>query len=250
MRERTVTFSRLGLEGRLGNQLWQIAAVIGQSLDFGLPVRLPAWIYANAFSLPDEWFALPDENDVEVYDFVEDLRPSDKYALQDIRLWWKHRHQVRAYLTPSQQALDEVDALYGDVLERGDVTGVHVRRGDYLDYPHRYPMPTPDYYREALDRFSARNVIVFTDEPEWVAEHLPFLADARVTDRPPGFLDVACMSRCDRLVIANSSFSWWGAFLSGATEVVHPRHWYTPEIVARGDLSTSWITPDHWTPGD
>ncbi|MFJ5309594.1 alpha-1,2-fucosyltransferase [Streptomyces sp. NPDC088350] len=247
MRERAVTFSLLGLEGRLGNQLWQIAAVIGRSLELGLPIRLPAWVYGNAFNLPRSWFALPDENDVQVYDLVDYLKPVDRFVLQDIRLWWPYEQQVREYLTPAKHVLDEVDALYGDVLERGDVTGIHVRRGDYLQYPDKYPLPTASYYREAIERFSAANIIVFTDDPQWVAEHMPFLDGARMTRQPVGFLDLACMTRCSRLVIANSSFSWWGAFLSGSTEIVYPRHWYTPE---HRDVVSEWITPAHWTPGD
>ncbi|MFC0430274.1 alpha-1,2-fucosyltransferase [Kutzneria buriramensis] len=249
MRERAVTFSTLGLEGRLGNQLWQIAAVIGRSLERGLPIRLPPWAYADAFSLPSSWFALPGQDDVEVYDLVDYLVPANKFVMQDIRLWWRFEQQVREYLTPAKHVLDEVDALYGDVLERGDVTAVHVRRGDYLHYPHVYPLPTADYYRTAIERFGSSNIIVFTDDPEWVSSNLTFLEGARMTCWPAAFLDLACMTRCSRLVIANSSFSWWGAFLSGSTEIVRPRYWYTPEIHAR-DPALVWLVPDHWTPGD
>ncbi|WP_179120090.1 alpha-1,2-fucosyltransferase [Streptomyces tsukubensis] len=246
MSERAVTFSTLGLEGRLGNQLWQTAAVIGRSLELGMPVRLPPWGYANAFSLPNSWFTPPGEDDVQVYDLVDYLKPEDKFVLQDIRLWWRYQQQVREYLTPAKPVLDEVDALYGDVFARGDVTAVHVRRGDYLDHPHKYPLPTEKYYREALAGSSPSNIIVFTDDPEWVAKHLQFLEGARVTSQPAPFVDLACMTRCTRLVIANSSFSWWGAFLSGSSEIIYPHAWYTPEW--RPNMS-DWIIPEHWTPG-
>jgi hypothetical protein len=241
-----VTFSDLGPRGRLGNHLWQIAAVIGRSIEDRLPIRLPPWKFSSAFTVPSAWFTAPGEDDVEVYDLVDYLLPDDRYVLQDIRLWWDHQDTVRRYLSPAAHVVEAAKLEYGEALSTGGLTSVHIRRGDYLKYPSVYPLPSIDYYRQAAEGTPPENIIVFTDDPGWVSDNLAFLRDASMTSGPANFIDLACMTMCDRHVIANSSFSWWGAFLSGSDDVVHPSRWYTDEWAP---MVSAHMLPTHWTPG-
>lgn len=235
-----VTFSDLGTRGRLGNQLWQIAAVIGLSIDHGLSIRLPPWRFGPAFNTPASWFTPPGPGDAEAYDLVDYLLPADRYVLQDLRLWWRHQDVVRERLKPTSAVLQAAQDLY---ISRP--TAVHIRRGDYLTYPSTYPLPSIDYYRTATAGIPARDITVFTDDPAWVVANLPFFAGAQMTRGPANFIDLAAMSQCERHVIANSSFSWWGAFLSASSDVVYPSRWYTDEWAPQ---VSSWITPPHWKP--
>lgn len=247
MTARGVTFSELGFRGRLGNQLWQIAAVIGRSLALDWPIRLPPWSFSDAFAVPSAWFTPPEDNDAEVYELVDYLNPLDMHTVQDTRLWWDYQEDVRKYLSPAAHVVAEADVLYGGITGGDDATAVHIRRGDYLDYPYAYPLPSADYYRKATENADIKDIIVFTNDPDWVAENMSFLSGVRMTSRPANFIDLAGMARCRRHVIANSSFSWWGAFLSGSSEVIYPREWYTAKFQT---YMSTYIVPAHWTPLD
>lgn len=252
-RQPAVTFRNLGAYGRLGNQLWQLAAVAGLAATRNMPVRLPPWRYEQAFSIPGDLFGNVSEEDVDAPDLAEEVSSargkatpwastSGRLFLQDTTLWWEHRDLVRKLLTPSDASVQLAQRLYGDVLSAGEVTAVHVRRTDYLLHDRVYRQLTPDYYAEALqDRRGP--LIVFSDDPAWVRAELAFLEPDVVSDGPPDFVDLTCMSLCARHVIANSSFSWWGAFLSGSTAVSYPATWYTPDFAhlqAAGLLAPNW----------
>ncbi|MFI7633001.1 alpha-1,2-fucosyltransferase [Nonomuraea sp. NPDC049400] len=240
-----LTFSQLGLYGRLGNNLWQIAAVIGRAIDLNLPIRLPPWSYSAAFNIPREWFRPLKPTDVDVFATVDYLKPRDERWLQDTRLWWNHREAVRTCLSPTDDVLSECYRVYPRLLENGPVTAIHVRRGDYLRFQRYYLLPSADYYRRALGDTDPEDVIVLTDDPDWVLTEMRFLRGAQLSVDQPNIVDLACMTRCHRHVIANSSFSWWGAFLSGSDEVKYPRDWYTPEYA---HLRSEYLTPSSWQP--
>ena len=114
------------------------------------------------------------------------------------------------------------------------VASIHVRRGDYLKYPN-LNICTPGYYEKAVAALLASrpvsSFIVFSEDLEYCRQTL------RLGDRPAAFVgwnggrdswqDMAMMARCDHHVIANSSFSWWGAWLNPAPEkaIVAPAIW-------------------------
>ena len=119
---------------------------------------------------------------------------------------------------------------------------VHVRRGDYVNQAKNtaiFAACSPDYYLAALDRLSALapatglQVFAFSDDPQWVAELLaPHCPKLTLVDHNRGadsHLDMRLMSLCRHHVIANSSFSWWGAWLDARPDkrVIAPRRWYT-----------------------
>lgn len=109
-------------------------------------------------------------------------------------------------------------------------TAIHIRRGDYLTNPNHFFIGE-DYYLKALEKFEKNcNFIVFTDDPAWVSKHKLFNSDKFViannytNSLPP--LDMLLMSYCESHIIANSTFSWWGAWLSGSNNVYYPKNWY------------------------
>lgn len=138
---------------------------------------------------------------------------------------------ARAPLSPSAAALrDEIAAVPGAV-------SLHVRRGDYVTNPHaeRYHgVLGVDYYACAVDLVAERvadpRLFVFSDDPDWCAANLDLGLPATIIGDGEGraaWEDLLLMSVCEHHVIANSSFSWWGAWLAPRDDavVVAPQQW-------------------------
>ena len=118
---------------------------------------------------------------------------------------------------------------------------IHIRRGDYTQAATAavHSLLDKDYYRKALEWMQARlgnqfELFVFSDDVEQAAKVLDFVPPARVIyvqgDPQRPWEDMALMARCHHQIIANSSFSWWGAWLnrSSGKIVIAPRFWFTP----------------------
>ena len=132
---------------------------------------------------------------------------------------------------------------------------VHVRRGDYVSQAKNiaiYAACSPDYYLAALNRLSALalaaglQVFAFSDDPPWVAEWLaPHCPNLTLVDHNRGsdsHLDMRLMSLCRHHVIANSSFSWWGAWLDARRDkrVIAPLRWYADGRDAGSLVPACW----------
>jgi hypothetical protein len=135
------------------------------------------------------------------------------------------------------------------------VIALHVRRGDYLNLASTYGHVATDYYRRALALLRSMNhhgpVWLYSDEPAGAREFLAGVTVDRLVDPPPSAssLDsMVAMSGAGALVLANSTYSWWAAFLGEAPQrhVIAPRPmWATsasPE--PRDMLLPGWITLD------
>ena len=122
---------------------------------------------------------------------------------------------------------------------------VHVRLGDYRKYPDLNSICTPEYYREALQRFLQERpdtrLLLFSDEPEAAKQMLNREADVIDWNHAENsWQDMYLMSLCGGMVMANSSFSWWGAYLNPHPQklVYLPSLWNvretSPEVAAEG----------------
>lgn len=117
-----------------------------------------------------------------------------------------------------------------------DAVSVHIRRGDYLKHPELFGgICDMNYYRKAMDYFINRNpktvFYLFSDDKEWtkeVFEEYPVcVVEKAFFSSYQDWYDMYLMSKCHHNIIANSSFSWWGAWLNTNIdkEVVAPRKW-------------------------
>lgn len=127
---------------------------------------------------------------------------------------------------------------------------VHIRGGDYLNHPHFAGICTKNYYKRALTKikecFPDATFFVFTNDPAWTKQTLPeldnpiYVQDYDLTDQE----ELILMSNCDHNIIANSSYSWWAAWLNDNTN----KHVLVPEIWAHGEQAVRFkdTVPDSW----
>lgn len=159
---------------------------------------------------------------------------------------------IRRDFTPRDTLRAPIETLAESLLPAGASVSVHVRRGDYTNpaVMATHGLLEADYYARALrlvaERAGATTPCVFTDDPAWVRAHLPLPAETRFisehTKTP--LQDLMLMSRCTHHITANSSFSWWGAWLNPSQDkvVVTPARWFQP---ASG-LDTRDLRPAGW----
>ncbi len=128
---------------------------------------------------------------------------------------------------------------------------VHVRRTDYINNSF-YAQCTLAYYQRGIDYLKERSsnlqMFVFSDDPDWVRQQLQTGLPTTYVTHNLGMADdkdLALMSQCRHHIIANSSFSWWGAWLGTSADgiVIAPNTWYTDSSKDTRDLiPPGWIT--------
>lgn len=148
--------------------------------------------------------------------------------------------------TPNLEMLEQIRAA-------GDVSvSVHVRRGDYVNATTLsiFGLCPAEYYERAVRIVAekigrAPHLFVFSDDPEWVrsdfkSEYPITVVDINSPDM--GHLDINLMSHCRHAITANSTFSWWGAWLIPHEDavVVSPERWFASSGHAAG------LQPDRW----
>jgi hypothetical protein len=172
--------------------------------------------------------------------------------------------QIRADFTPANEISANSRALEREILASGNRSVfLHIRRGDYVrdtQTLQEHGSCGIGYYLRAADHI-ARQVhdpcfFAFSDEPEWLQDNLrlPYRTKIVSHNKPGNSSDVGnehedlwLMSRCRHGVLANSSFSWWGAWLNGEREriVIAPQKWFgTLNHDTRDLLPERWIRMD------
>ncbi|GAA4333777.1 alpha-1,2-fucosyltransferase [Flaviaesturariibacter amylovorans] len=153
--------------------------------------------------------------------------------------------QLREPLSPQLLEL-------GRAMQAQESVSLHIRRGDYsnpvtLKVHGILPI---SYYQKAMEVMSrhldAPRYYLFTDDPAWVLEHLDIPGAEVVSGHhtKAHFEDLFLMSQCRHQVIANSSFSWWGAWLNSnpGKKVIAPAQWFH-----EGPPDTQDLVPAGWT---
>ncbi len=130
---------------------------------------------------------------------------------------------------------------------------LHIRRGDYIKHKPTSKIMhvcSLDYYRDAVRWVSSKVVapvfFVFSDDMEWVRRHIDFLPNFVLVDsnrEANSYRDMQLMSSCKHHIIANSSFSWWGAWLNPNVEkiVIAPPKWFCNGLDDSDLIPSQWI---------
>ncbi len=277
-----IGFDHIGTMGRLGNQMFQYAALKGiaahRGYEYTIPpenpkIQIDNYGLIEAFELSDNkkigW--LNTQYDIiaeKHFHFDEDLfntfpDGSGLYGFFQSEKYFKHiEDEIREDFTFKKEWLEPCEGFRKDLGD--EVIFLHVRRGDpnladkrgfkwaYVNIQDQHPTQPIEYYEKALTYFpDDMPVVVFSDSIDWVKEQDLFKPDrfmiSEQTDKFSDgalvpYIDLCLMTLCDHAIIANSSMSWWGAWLiqNEYKKVVAPKMWFGP---AYADKDTKDLYP-------
>lgn len=268
------------LIGGLGNQMFQYAAGAALAKRSGVSVRVDTTSFEHytlrRYALEDFACAAEVADPTERLDValhgqlleersaLYEPRLEHPYPKAYLRGYWqceRYFQSIRRRLLSEFHPRDPLAGLDADIAaEMADSASValHIRRGDYVANPHTnafHGVLPVDYYRDALafihenqpaPEQAKRRYFIFSDDPDWCEEAYAFLEPkVLVRHNPPerGFMDLYLMAQAKHHVIANSSFSWWAAWLcrNPGQIVVAPRQWFAASHAQCQD-----IVPERW----
>src|SRR6478609_3576301 len=245
-----IAFPVLGRLGNLGNQLFQVASVTGIAAKVGTQASFPKWNYEQYFKNPLPHAGVTKPADISEKHFYFDeslvnLDPSKDYNLfgylQSEQYWNKETTlKIFEFADTFKQ---ELANKYKHVLSKKHVA-ITVRRGDFVNNPNYFQIPITYYLNAYYKHFGAEyNVILFSDDFAWCKTHFRALPNVTFAQELNAIEQLCLMSMCDNFIISNSTFSWWGAYLSQSKNV------YRPEKNFAGDLAKQNSEKDYW-PGE
>ena len=263
----TVAFNYLGKLGQLGNQMFQFAATLGVARYTGVAYSIPNHDEVLVDALGNklrielfDCFDIKPENtgilktDYVVqekgFEFDSSVLSSSRevdytlYGFFQTEKYFKHcARELREQFTFKKQIVDEckeiVDSCFNDPI------ALHIRRGDFLINSGNHYNQSLDYYEEALKKFDVkRQVVIFSDDPDWCMEQALFADDRFIVSQAAGpYHDLYMMSQCSDFIIANSTFSWWGAWLANRGRGIAPKQWFGSN---NAHLNIKDLYCEHW----
>lgn len=143
---------------------------------------------------------------------------------------------------------------YAKQINSSNSVSIHVRRGDYVSNPSAakfHGVLGKEYYQKAINRIKKlvkqSQFFVFSDDLEWTRTNLNLPEDTVYVEGNSGkngYIDMQLMSMCKHNIVANSSFSWWGAWLNENPDkkVIAPKDWVADVSVNDDDVvPSSWV---------
>jgi hypothetical protein len=177
--------------------------------------------------------------------YLKGYRQSEKYFtpyITEVKKNFQLQEKLIEHLKPLSKALNEKESV-----------SIHIRRGDYLEQHMKdyHGVLGQEYYQAAIDTINSvvpsPSYFIFSDSAEWVKENLKFNAHVKFisgTITKNHYEDFYLMSQCRHNIIANSSFSWWAAWLNSnpGRKVVAPIRWFNkPRLNTKDLIPESWI---------
>lgn len=238
-----LTYSKLGKNGRLGNQLFQIASTLGfaerikEELKIPVQVVFPKWEYLNDFHC------------LENYAKFVDVLPTANKHLPEHQLAYIH-HDLNGFVDSDCVDVDGYrqsekyfykKSVIKSALEIKDCKKVlhvviHIRRGDYVHLSDVYvDLARNGYYNRAISYIESEyqslyNYLVVSDDIEFaktlfvgtkLEKRVAFSKSVSIMD------DFRHINSGYIIVCANSSFSWWASYLSNARQIIMPNNWFS-----------------------
>lgn len=150
------------------------------------------------------------------------------------------------------QYKDEIRNMFSHGIDTTDKVAIHIRRGDYLKAQQFHvDLWDTGYYHKAISIFPTENFLVFCKDgqdevldaadEQWCIDNLLPLLGSRFEFHKSGEEtdDFNAMASCKSIIMANSSFSWWAAWLGKHERVICPKNWFT-DGVQRTELLPEW----------
>jgi hypothetical protein len=274
-----ITHVTIGNAGRFGNQMFQLAALIGIAEKNGYDIKIPientgnpftffdlakqaaeptGMELRNPFHIPDEYFIpFADIASVVTNRYQEPFFHFNRQVLDipdhtDIsgffqsEKYFKHAEtQVRKVFTFRPEIKQLAEQELAKVKNDAPRVSIHVRRGDYVANAANHTVTGMEYYADAINKFFSKEpyrFVVFSDDPEWCKQ---MFEGGYIVDINNSYVEMCMMSMCDHHIIANSSFSWWGAWLNpNSTKIVTaPSQWFGPNLRHNSVMD---LLPNEW----
>lgn len=258
------------LNRNLGNQLFELASLIGLAKRYNTSLMLPPkWQYRSSFNLNSsiqygnvDAFASIREPEfhccLEFFDKFEHVLKNERVYVEGYfqsELYWKpFEDEIRKAFEFAISIKEDTDSfLTNNDIEVENFVAVSVRRGDFAVDANHYLLPFEYYIGAITLYFPEKDIMVFSDDIPWCKEHF-CMADRRIvfSENKNAIEQLSLMSRFSDFVLANSTFSWWGAYLSQAKtkKVVRPYYHFDGELKIKNNLKdhypSSWIVYNHY----
>jgi hypothetical protein len=249
-----ISFNNLGNLGRLGNQMFQYASLRGIAANRGFNFCIPSENYFgiadpnvknsdvnihNTFNISHAKNQITQYKSVEesLYGFDQELfntcdDETDLIGYFQSEKYFNHiEDEIRKDFTFSEELIKNCSDFLDEIDSNREVISLHIRRGDYLNLQSFHPTPPIEYYEQALKEFQELPVLIFSDDPEWCLQQSLFESDRfLISELNTADFDMCMMSMCKYHIMANSSFSWWAAWLSKSQNVIAPKVWFGPSL--------------------
>lgn len=247
--------------GRLGNNLFQLANLLAYSIkydyDFQIDFNSVFWVDGKK-----SWYRVPLE--IFSYKFSEhEIKQHKNYFFYDPKvfnykkhpIWlrflnvkfnghylsYKYFDQIRnelldKYFYPNDYIVEQLRSFN----PKNDSIGLSVRRGDFLKLQQLHTVLSLDYYNNALTFILSQTriseIYVFSDDLEWCRDNINNTTFHQLKNVNIIFVDgdigiqLFKMTKLRNLILSNSSFAWWGAYLNQKVNcVVYPLDWFGPK---------------------
>lgn len=250
----------MGKYGRLGNQLHQIAFLIGVCELYNCEFAIPAWKYSICFpNHPEEKILDADLELIEPQyyytpDFWEKYKSEFQKCIVNVsgyfqtEKYWQHcREKVLKAFEFHPEILMKAEIIKGSFRFQKSIA-ICVRRGDYVSSPDFYLQPL-GYFFSALESYfgdyTKHNIIIFSDDINYCKANFRRLKNVFFSTNQTEIEDLCLLSLCDHFIISNSSFHWWGAILGEKQNsiIVHPKKFFDGKNIG---ISTADVFPERW----
>lgn len=240
--------------GRLGNAMFQCAMIFQYAKKHGLEFHVPSTTN-NKFWNPIYFPHL--RNPKYNPNLAQVIIKEKTHAYHDIPFEesWRNKNIIFSGYWQSSRYFDwcrdELLEAFAIPWNPHNDVSIHVRRGDYLQYPDKHPVVPREYYVEALKIFSLlgyKDFYVFSDDIKWCKEFFPTLNNGfrfHYSEGKNEMEDLIGISSCSHHIGSSSTFSWWGSWLSRNSDsiTVTPKLWF---VLGHNNLDVSDILPSNW----
>ncbi len=247
-------------KGRIGNILFEVASTIAIAKRFGLTPVFPVIrkdghrsyresVLSNVLRMPENKVKFSVYKEPNFY-YTPITSVSPNTMLDGHFQSWRYFHDLRDEVVRALNWTSKTaDAVYSRITTPQTV-GVHVRRGDYLKLSRYHHNLSTEYFKTACAQFDpASTFVVVSDDITWCRGCPVFteLKNVYFVDGTTDVDDMILLSKCRGIVISNSSFSWWAAYMGNADRVVAPKQWLgvdSPPYKIEDILLPHWIAID------
>jgi len=252
------------LDGRIGNNLFQIAAAASLAQENNCSFQV---IAGNYYTPDEKWLSQYlkqfETNILRKVTITQDIpenlisHKEKEFSFNPIiyaeNIMLEGFYQSEKYFNPKVvQNLFEIDPKTSEYIQNkyghlfnDEITSIHVRRGDYLASSDNYAVCSYDYFKSAINHIGMnKKFLITSDDIQWCKKKFKG-ANFFFSEGESAIVDMYLQSCCTNNIISNSSFSWWGAWLNKNPKkiVICPEPWFG---VAFRNKSTKDLIPENW----